>query len=389
MQLLDYIQVKTACGFADIELYLGDLSAIPKEHEVDIIVLSAYPDDYTPLPHTLIGSLHDKGLSVEALSKDKEMDLRKNLWCWFSKELDAEQKRKFNFHRVLCFEPDKASKNAASYVADIFRCLNNFVFDDDVNHVAMPTVAAGNQKGSAIRITEAILEAGIFWLQRGLPLQSIKIVEINERKARDLVKVFQRYKDSNLANTTMLIDTGEITEDEHVYFPVNTRSAGAAPAKRSIEPAATISAPPQLSATEQTANTEFDLFVSYAHKNKEHVRYFIEKLREHNPGLRLFYDSESIPKGGQWLKQISRCIDRSRKVLLFLSKEFDESPACWDEFQCAKVRQNRTGQDIIMNIYLCNHPELPTMFEIFNWIDCREADRLKMDNAVKEVVEAL
>jgi hypothetical protein len=392
MQLLDYIQVKTSTGFADIELYVGDLSAIPKEHEVDIVVLSAFPDNYAPTPHSLIGSLHNKGLSVEKLALDKEMDLRKTLWCWFSKELNEEQKKIFNFQRILCFEPEKRSSDASTYVADIFRCLNNFVFDDHVNHVAMPTVAAGNQRASAIKITEAIIEAGIFWLQRGLPLRSIKIVEINERKAKDLLKVFAKYKQPDLsADPAYLIDTGELDEEDGIYFPqvtmppqVDTKTS------RSVASAATKpSAVPMPPKVDEKAEDNFDIFISYAHKNKEHVRYFIEKLRETRPGLKLFYDSESIPKGGQWLKQISRCIDRSKKVLVFLSREFDESMACWDEFQCAKVRQNRTGQNIIMNIYLLHHPELPTIFEIFNWIDCREADKAKLESAIPDVISAL
>jgi hypothetical protein len=107
IQLLDYIQVKTDKGFADIELYLGDLSAIPKEHKVDIVILSAFPNNYAPTPNTLIGSLDQKGLSVAKLANDKDMDLRKTLWCWFSKELSRDQVDKFNFSRILCFEPEK------------------------------------------------------------------------------------------------------------------------------------------------------------------------------------------------------------------------------------------------------------------------------------------
>jgi hypothetical protein len=392
MQLLDYIQVKTDKGFADIELYLGDLSAIPKEHKVDIVILSAFPNNYAPTPNTLIGSLDQKGLSVAKLANDKDMDLRKTLWCWFSKELSRDQVDKFNFSRILCFEPEKRRDDAAEYVADIFRCLNNFVFDDDVNHVAMPAVAAGNQRASIIKITEAIIEAATFWLQRGLPLQSLKLVEINEQKAEDLRKVFTNYKaqesfdtstgaiddievDRVISSTMRSVDTGPLPLAPK---PPSTRTATATTTE--LAPIAT----PTPVATDQ-----FDVFISYAHKNKDHVRYFIETLRQKNPSLRIFYDSDSIPKGGQWLKEISRCIDKSKKVIVFLSKEFDESPACWDEFQCAKVRQNRTGKNIIMNIYLLDHPELPTMFEIFNWIDCREADKQKLESAIADVVNSL
>ena len=388
MQLLDYIQVKTNTGFADIELYHGDLSAIPKEHAVDIVILSAYPNDYTPVEGTLIGALDNKGLSVAELSKNKEMDLRKFLWCWFSSELSPAQQSQFNFHHILCFEPEKRKDEAAEYVADIFRCLNNFVFEDDHNHVAMPTVAAGNQYASAIKITEAIIEAGIFWLQRGLPLSTIRIVEIDEQKANDLKNVFARYKKQ-----------GEVLEEENIEIELEIakssipRKVAPLAAKpqllRQEPPMPAVVTAPAVATDVKPHYDQFDVFISYSHKNRDHVNYFIEQLRIKYPDLRLFYDSDSIPKGGQWLKEISRCIDKSKKVLIFLSKEFDESPACWDEFQCAKVRQNRTGKNIIMNIYLLHHPELPSMFEIFNWIDCREADKQKMEKAIDELIGSI
>jgi hypothetical protein len=385
MRLLNYIQVKTDKGFADIELYQGDLSAIPKEFEVDIVILSAYPNDYTPTTGTLIGALHQKGLSVEELSKDKEMDLRRSLSCWFSKQLPPAQRDKFHFQHILCFEPVKRKDEAAEYVADIFRCLNNFVFDDEHNHVAMTTVAAGNQSASAKKIAEAILEAAVFWLQRGLPLHSIKLVEIDEEKAKELNNVFEKFKQEQL----WTIDTGPldsidslVKEPETVYEPPRAVETIVPPRVEKISQPGPAKAPP-------IANDQFDIFISYAHKNKEHVQYFIESFKTKHPSVRLFYDSETIPKGGQWLKEIARCIDRSNKVLVFLSREFDESPACWDEFQCAKVRQNRTGKNVIMNIYLHHHPELPTIFEIFNWIDCREGDRLKLEKAIDEVIGSL
>jgi len=391
MQLLDYIQVKTDKGFADIELYLGDLSAIPKEHKVDIVILSAFPNNYAPTPNTLIGSLDQKGLSVAKLAEDKDMDLRKTLWCWFSKELPREQMEKFNFARVLCFEPERKKDDAAEYVADIFRCLNNFVFDDDVNHVAMPAVAAGNQQASVIKITEAIIEAATFWLQRGLPLQSIKVVEINEKKAEDLRKVFANYKAHESFDTSTGAKSDDVKVDRVIpaMRTVESGPSAFAPSPASASVTATVKEPVPIVKPTPVPTDQFDIFISYAHKNRDHVRYFIETLRQKNPSLRIFYDSDSIPKGGQWLKEISRCIDKSKKVIVFLSKEFDESPACWDEFQCAKVRQNRTGKNIIMNIYLLDHPELPTMFEIFNWIDCREADKQKLESAIADVVNSL
>jgi len=206
-----------------------------------------------------------------------------------------------------------------------------------------------------------------------------------------LKKVFAQYKEPELAAITQ-----EAVRKEAPRNPVSSTKTAPIPKEADASEITLVrdistGMQPAVDATNggKKPSEEFDFFVSYSHKNKEHVRYFIDSLRQKYPSLRVFYDSDSIPKGGQWLREISRCIDRSRKVLIFLSKDFDESPACWDEFQCAKVRQNKTGKNIIMNIYLLNHPELPSMFEIFNWIDCREADKQKLDSAIADVINSM
>lgn len=44
--------------------------------------------DYSPVPNTLIGALRRTfGVLVGNLAKDKEADLRKLFYCWWSKPL--------------------------------------------------------------------------------------------------------------------------------------------------------------------------------------------------------------------------------------------------------------------------------------------------------------
>jgi hypothetical protein len=55
--LLDHIDIPDGSLVRRVALYEGDLTAIPKEHSADTLVISAFPNDYSPTPASVIGAL--------------------------------------------------------------------------------------------------------------------------------------------------------------------------------------------------------------------------------------------------------------------------------------------------------------------------------------------
>jgi hypothetical protein len=76
MKLLDSIRIEQSGVNRSIKLFVGDLSAIPPTEAVDLLIVSASPNNYEPSWSSLIGALDRRGISVEALSKKKAVDLR-------------------------------------------------------------------------------------------------------------------------------------------------------------------------------------------------------------------------------------------------------------------------------------------------------------------------
>ncbi|MDR6305795.1 hypothetical protein GGQ85_003520 [Nitrobacter vulgaris] len=81
MRLLEELTVVRPDEPRKIELLQGDLTCIPQEHAVDVLVVSAFPNDYLPTQGSLIGALHRAGLSVGDLARDKQADLRQQFSC--------------------------------------------------------------------------------------------------------------------------------------------------------------------------------------------------------------------------------------------------------------------------------------------------------------------
>ena len=105
--------------------------------------------------------------------------------------------------------------------------------------------------------------------------------------------------------------------------------------------------------------------------------------------LSVFYDKDSIPPGGLWIQQISAAIQRADKVVVFLSPDYDNSPVCWDEFQCAKLMEYNRKKNIIQTVYLYGHKEteIPPIMGIYSYIDSREGNVSKLQACVQQLLK--
>src|SRR5689334_911187 len=99
MDLIDSITVQYQGNERLVMLFAGDLTRLPEHEAIDALIVSAFPDDYTPTRTSLIGALSRIGVSVADLALDKEVDLRNFSSCWLSRPITLPS---LNFRRILC-----------------------------------------------------------------------------------------------------------------------------------------------------------------------------------------------------------------------------------------------------------------------------------------------
>lgn len=422
MQVIDRLSVTRLRGpeaAAAIELLQGDLSAIPPEHAVDALVVSAFPDSYAPYPGTLFEDLLAHGLDMTEVARRKAEDQRSRLGCWISERLPPDVMRAFNFTRVMCFEPrypaflENSGFDGSSVeetVGFVFRCLNYFVIPEategryagrfEVSRVAMPLLATGNQRVPVEEMLPRLLDAAIFWLEEGLPIDRLKIVCFSPAETVVAARIFSRVAAARRPGTIGPTPSSESTRPDweadmagaiasQVIETCTQRlrqelirvaRADELPTVRDLfERLDQGATPAAVSAPAPAAlGSRYDVFVSYAHKQDHEVLAFVRELQRHHPALRIFYDRRAIPAGGQWIKMISDAIHHAGAFIAVLSPDYSASPVCWDEFQCAKLKEYSVRRPVIKTVRIYSEVELPPIMGIYSYVDCAEGNLAKL-----------
>ncbi|ODR96759.1 hypothetical protein AUC69_14335 [Methyloceanibacter superfactus] len=278
-KLLDKIDVADGATTRRIALYEGDLTALPPEQRADILIVSAFPDDYSPKTTTLIGALQGRGLSVAELAANKLYDLRATSAFWLSRPLGPAFDG-MNIGQVACFETHELGAPPA-VVGDLFRGLFPFLDDRKSQTVAMPVLATGNQGWPPDVMLRSILDAASNWLARGLAISELKIVESRPDRAAELAAAMADFKAKSAANVVQ-------------------------------EPEA----------------ASFDVFLSFAKADAEAADCAKAALQTRADAKRVFDYRIAIDKGKSWQEELDRAISSSRSVVTILSPNYFASPEC-------------------------------------------------------------
>jgi len=338
MKLLDNLKVYYGTEERNIELYHGDLINMGPEDAVDILVISAFPDDYSPVPGTLVAALLQKEIDVRELAKKKEVDLRKMCSCWLSKEIHSKDPG-IQFKQILCFEPYTRGE-PPMVVGDIFRSLVPVLSgDDSITKVAMPLVACGNQMADISIMVPQLIDAAVHWMSLGIPLKVLKIVIYSED---DSIFVKNLFADLKKKYQKLTMDTK--AEDSYKY----------------------------------------DIFISYSHENSDEVDFLVDQLKKMYPKLRIFLDRMELDPGSAWQQEIFEALDISKKILAIYSPPYLTSKVCKDEFNIAQIIHRDSSEDVLIPIYLYS-AQLPTYMKIIQYFDCREGNKEKLREAIEQI----
>lgn len=323
MEVLE--EIVSASG-KKLQLLRGDLTQIPENHKVDVLVLSAFPNDYIPTQSSLIGALFSTGLSVEMLADDKEKDLRMQFHCWLSKEINFR-----NIRRILCFEPTDRG-NPYSLIAGIFQSIMPFTITHSIKSVAMPLILTGDQGYSILEVIKELVNTSLFWLDNDSSLEIIKIVEPGNTKIEQLREAFRVQK---------------------------------------------------LNYNQKANIINYDFFISYSRKNA-----VLAKTIQDNLGnkFKVFFDTESIDIGSNWLTKINTSLERSERFIVCISPDYLESKMCKYEYLFCNLKLINEGDDFVLPIYL-QSALLPFQMQILNYYDAREGLINKVDEFCNKIIE--
>lgn len=254
-----------------LRVVLGDLC--DAEGRYDVVVCSAFRDNYRPTRGTLVGALWERrGISVTELAREPELDL-KAMGCWLSRELEG------TFRRIACVELLTYQKRhdqrlfCSALLKGAFSTLRFVLEQADlrgipVSRVALPLLGTGNQKLAVADIAGPLINQCLRALET---VEGLECITFYERRLDRLMEL-----------------TGMLEQMVH---------------------------PPE--------RLPCQVFISYSHYQLEQaarIRQILERR-----GLRCWMAPGSIPTGSDYSREIPVVLHEVRVLVLLLTPEAEFS----------------------------------------------------------------
>lgn len=341
-----------------LQIMKGDLTDLPRRHASDALVISAFPNDYTPTPDSLIGALDKKGVFVSELAKDMELDLRTYSHCWISKPLSYP-----NIKRILCFEPENTD-NPYTLIAGVFQSLSLVGNRFGLKTVALPMVLTGDRGQNQKDVSEELVKTALFWLNHA-SFDCIKLIEQSEEKTRWLADALA------VAVKEIQIDEKKGKKKRMIHALRKNPSDGEADLIN-------------FDNTEQGKPVEFDFFISYSRKNEKEL-HLIQKLLE--PHFHLFIDKQEIGTGTNWIRSLNAALKTSKRFIVCLSPDYIKSNVCQYEYSFCNLTYINKGDGYVLPVFLYS-AELPFEMSVLNHFNAREGDPVKIEEFCKWLVKS-
>jgi len=323
------IEVETEHGLCEIELCFGSVTKL--KEKIDVLIISAFPGDYTPTRTSVIGALkRDLEISIRELAMNKEEDLRKLCSCWWSKKLDA----KLPFDRIMCFEGGfKKNTRPPSTISEIFRSLVSLCGNEDIT-VMTPILATGNQGYSEQLILRLLVEATIHWMKIGLPLKKLKIVAYSPNPEKP-------------SPTTKLL-SGAFTELKKNWQLLKDHERFSS-----------------------TQTFDYDVYLIYSEEDTACANTVIKSLLNIKDNVKIFNKQQEVHAEQSWQGHIYDVMVNCERVIAILSPTFLANVACIEKYNIALCCTHTKKRDYLAPLLIEEILQMPTYMGLIQYLDCR------------------
>jgi hypothetical protein len=176
-------------GNDTIALFQGDLTHMKQAEAVNYLVISALPNDYSPVPGSMIAALAAIGVNVGQLAQNKAADYRSTDYSWISQPITGQA-----FGRIVCFEPPNSGQAAAD-VPGIFNAVKTFAGPSATYvTIASAMVSTGSGGANINDILTALFNGSKSLIASGFNLTCSSIVVYNQSWMSGLQTLFNQLK---------------------------------------------------------------------------------------------------------------------------------------------------------------------------------------------------